>query len=749
METTFNFISLQINLDTSKSPFELAVSVKVKDQAYSNYNFSFRYEIRNNKKTLYKSNLTEDRIFQYSLPHTGSYVVRVWGFLDGKEINYTQKTIFAYDHEDEANYERFLQGVSEATFSRNEPELYLHQMPYQIMAVVVSDEPTMRGISEIAKHYNLKFRAYNKKLFKKNYTAVISQTDGVDQVLFSGKALSPDGLIIGEPDITPHIDISELSQSTGNFTIIYKQKGGIVFSNDTYGLSRIFYFISDKITVVSNSYHLLLKLLVFSGEKLELDSILAAVPLLSKEGLFLQQKFSHDMDVIGVRLLPIDSYISISDDQIRIVKKKWKMILDEEIPSKNYDQLMELSIDELKDNVNTLITDQRYKGRIIDVTGGKDSRVILAALSKFNKSLRENISFHYIYANDEEAIIVSKLRNLIQAKWDTLPEIMQYVPASDYEEYNRSIFLGLSFSRGNTVVQREGRDPKYLTLCGGGGDGLYRPYFGLLYANVDCGDTAEKIAENILMYLDNDAVISVDSIREKFISELKKTIPEIAGATLFEKMNNHYIYFRNSMHFGSQYVMNSNLTEHDHWHPLMTKSIILLLHEFLKTESSLRLQLEITAKMNPALLQLPYEDIKDRDQYLHYGKLIGLSDLTATVPAADLSDYKESLQEKARNSQYKISDSNHIEIKKENEEFKLHFFDRLENNLMKLYSYKNGVLRDTLGISLFSYYEERKNLFYKSKKIEKKDIYLYNKISSIVDQIEIINPDKNWSELSK
>lgn len=745
----FNFVDLKANIDAAVNPILLTVYLLLKDLSYIESDLSFKYEVIHNKKVIFKTNRTKDMHFEFRLPHSGAFVVRVWGFQNGKDINYIQKTVFAYGKEQKEEYKRFLKQTSAALFTRNELPLYLYDSPNQIMAVIATDEIFMKKIQSESEQLSLRFSLYGDSLSNKRKIATVSQTGGSNEVLFSGKAIYKDKLIIGEADVTTKVVAEKLAQCTGDFTIIYKQGKKIIYANDIYGLNKIFYYKNEKILIASNSYHLLLKLLVSVEEKLEIDCALAAIPLISKDGLFMQQKFSHNMDIMGVHLVPIDSYLEIDSNSINVIAKSWKLALDGNVPLKSYDELMVSAVDELKANITTLFSDPRYKNKIIDITGGKDSRLIVAAISTLNKSLRDNLYFHYNYANDDEAKIVTGLRSLLKAKWEVLPEKLIAVSASKYEEFNRSCFMGLTFSRGYTTVIRNHSKPIYLNLCGGGGDGLYRPYFGMLYSNVDCSGTVDTVAENILMYLGNDSAFSIESVKDKFVAEYKETISEIAGESLFEKMNNHYFYFRNSTHFGSQFAMNSNQTERDYWHPLMTDSIVLLLHEFLKKESSLRLQMEITARINPDVLQYPYEDKKDRLSYINYGKKLGLVGLSQDVPNMDLADYKNSLIEKRKN----IHVENRILcpdiMKKENEEYKAGFFNRLEENLMKVYSYHGGIIRDILGIELFFYYKEREKLFRKTGKIEKRDIYLYNKIASIVDQIEIINPGKDWFELSK
>ena len=339
MPSAFNYFYIETELFCIDYPAELAASVKEKEKA-GDMSFSFVYEILHNKKSIYKSTQTTERSHKYEITKPGTYVVRIWVYSDSTSLDYIQKTIHCYSKHQKDCYEAFLRNAHSLKTAANPPGLHLLESPNQLIAIISAYSDTIESLIPCVKQLGLLINILQDDPLTNKTIAVISQTEG-NNIWFSGKAIYNNRLIIGQEDIDDTINTNELRQSIGNHTELYKDRNNYVFSNDYYGLYRIFYYKNTDVAVISNSYHLIILVLKNAKVKLSFDTTLASIPLLSREGLFMQQKFCHNMDIVGIKMLPIDSRISITvDGIINIFKKEWGMVLDGEIQNKSYEELM-------------------------------------------------------------------------------------------------------------------------------------------------------------------------------------------------------------------------------------------------------------------------------------------------------------------------------------------------------------------------------------------------------------------------
>lgn len=174
------------------------------------------------------------------------------------------------------------------------------------------------------------------------------------------------------------------NEARGSFSLINYDKNELKFTSDPLSLSPIYIFDNDRLFAVTNSPMLLENMLKEEfGVVMKRSSELAAYDITIGTGAF---------NVTGwekLKLIDFDSEIIVSNDgKVSFLKKKNEQSYLN--PVESYEQLIEKARIDLVNNILAISKSSREK-KVIDITGGMDSRLILSVVS----SMGIKDSFYY------------------------------------------------------------------------------------------------------------------------------------------------------------------------------------------------------------------------------------------------------------------------------------------------------------------------------------------------------------------
>ena len=379
-----------------------------------------------------------------------------------------------------------------------------------------------------------------------------------------------------------YISYSELNDSildggcVGNFTafkILTNEK--IDVFNDIFGMGIVYYYYDGDKFIISNRYHLILRILNESVIPMNLNYN-KVISSLASEGSFFMQNFSEEMDVENTYQLQIDSYISIEDGVFKLKEKSSFLSLLHNEEDVSYSQLLDDACNEIVNNTKVVLKDKSINNIIFDLTGGFDSRLCLSSLLSLDceEDLKDRISFiTRDVANSKDLEISCGLVDLFKGKYFVETDAtVRDKPVSIAESINlwRTMYMGSYHRMGLSRWSRRGENSFSVRISGGCGE-IYRSFWYKMYKRfiLDGSSTRDVVSE--ILKLDNVEKRLSEDDYDVVISYLVNQIDNLPGLGVKEKLDNHYLYYRNRYHFG----MNFLNFYHDKpvWSPLMSKSL--------------------------------------------------------------------------------------------------------------------------------------------------------------------------------
>lgn len=372
-------------------------------------------------------------------------------------------------------------------------------------------------------------------------------------IAFSGIAKYRKQLITG-PSV-----IQVCPDDVGQWIALLINNDGIEVRTDFLGMLPV--FSSERL--FSNRLHLMAIVLRAQG-KLKFDRAALST-------FFLQnQSFNYQLPVFktpvsGVSAVPSGSKVFIGN-KISIVEK---LISTEIVSPGRYHELIDAAASEIRGNVEAALNS--YHRAVCGLTGGKDSRLIYAAL--LNAGRAEEVVY-LTTERDNDIEIATGLVNKFGG------EYASYYP-SEYLTRDRedalkkrgSIFYGLYHhlhsSSLTTIVPQY--DPEVIRLTGGGGE-LYRPHFQDHGLKLDGEEIYSRDSLYKLLKSKRTESINTDAQFEEMFSLYVEAFERLPGVTINEKLDHHYLNFRNKFHFGvTPALMPNGLLE---WHPIISRSLL-------------------------------------------------------------------------------------------------------------------------------------------------------------------------------
>jgi hypothetical protein len=360
----------------------------------------------------------------------------------------------------------------------------------------------------------------------------------------SGQALVTDAAAFAEAhDRTGRHVIDAERAFVGCYTAVLRSLGRTLVVNDLFGLSPIFYYQDDKHLIVSNRTHLIshmmLRLRIRRAPNLEV----ICTSLASAHRIFMFP-YSHDTFLAGLRILPVDRILVLSDQGGVVEAKKGDFPALANIGKSSpslYRDLIARAAQEITRNVTAAISSDAFSYRILDISGGKDSRLVFGAVASAGL-LSQCFSRTTKNEHDGDLETGVAIAKLFDSSFDRGDGYARFSKRSEFAlGFWRSIKAGIHHEVGMSNWPGMWQGPRAVRLNGGCGE-VYRDLWaseGLL-SEIHNRETFEELCRPDLPRGDGDVAFQ----------SLWAAMDSMPGDTLVDRMCNHCFFFSDRFHFG-------------------------------------------------------------------------------------------------------------------------------------------------------------------------------------------------------
>lgn len=391
----------------------------------------------------------------------------------------------------------------------------------------------------------------------------------------------------------------------------------------------------------------------------------------------LRTAFSTQSFCREIKLLGVDEtlFFNVLNSSLKVYKKAF--IRDPQ--ARSYEELISIGVSKAKRNIASLSS--FYKDKRIFLSGGRDSRMVLALLS----SLGVEKDFTTSMSNPRN---LSGLAKKVVEKDLCISTYLANAYSMKHSEFSGHLRLNFDFESSLERILSHGSQfawtippsnrvtipaHSYLALRGGGGE-LFRAH-----------DTSrEAITELQTKYSDFNALdfesqvdalfslyINVETIPSNYVIRCKELFSESfifdKEFSLEQNIDWHFDYYRNRVHFG-HYISSFSKNELA-FHPLMQKEFLYAAsHYDIDDRRSGKICYDIIEKLHPELNRITFDNghwshidtafgptlealSKDTELYKEYYEVQGRNSITANRPV-DVNQYEIDLEQNI--SRYKI-----------------------------------------------------------------------------------------------
>lgn len=423
--------------------------------------------------------------------------------------------------------------------------------------------------------------------------------------LFSGFGNIGGKFVFGGTDLDDIIKRADIGGAVGQFTSFKVGQDGVNADTDLLGHGHLFASQHDGCAVVGNRLHLNTVVLSALGFKLDLDRKAALSLLFSREPFFSQQYTGHEMLTQGVSVVPVNKRVSINDGALTLLSKKAVEYAITGAPD-DYDYLVDAGVQELLENTNAALESSAFGEIIVDLSGGKDSRMVFGSVLNV-PGWSERIGLNTVdIPSNQDLPIACGIANHFGGKFyrgSFLPQ----TPISFDQNLTvwRSYFHGLYHRMGAAAWTYDGRNADSISMSGGSGEILRTAWHTPLRRHVMAGDDAASFSARFINTV--GAQGGFDRVHQDAVAEhLASTLQQLPGNTLSEKLESHYLFFRNRSHFGLRGF--ALYHERATWFPLMSASLLKAAHSIPFSErTSGRLIRDVMERLHPDLMRMPFD----------------------------------------------------------------------------------------------------------------------------------------------
>lgn len=454
----------------------------------------------------------------------------------------------------------------------------------------------------------LKINAYEEVKIKDGYYYI---NNIKNNYAFSGTAFTKDMFIFGEEDIK---SVDSLEEVCGDYTLLTIIDNTIVFTNDFFGIQKIYYYNSKDVYIFSNRLHLIFKILKEINLNLKPNYNLISALLASGESQPFSQIFTNKLFFENLYILNVDKKIVIKDGVVSFVSKEIGNILlnRTQLSEKEYQNRLKKGADDIKHNFNLIYNNPRFKKILVDLTGGMDSRVIFSAVNNFSKD-KVFINACNTISVPKDILVATTLNQYYNYPYDNISERKIFTKKSELlNEYFSKIFGNYFAYDPRKINNFTSEHKETINITGFYGEITLRPYYSRNYVNNELSQVKD-LKKFVDFFVDNENHHKIGTAKEieSLKTELYFSLKSIQANSPIEKYDLLYLYYRNGLHCTDTYRFNGQNTPRVSI--IQSKELFYLkINQFKKLqEQTTLLQNGVISHLNPLNLFFDYASEKD------------------------------------------------------------------------------------------------------------------------------------------
>ena len=425
---------------------------------------------------------------------------------------------------------------------------------------------------------------------------------GSKTLFFSGLAVANNELIrsaaayAGAAASESLTGIGRTTSFAGCYTAVLRSSHSITIVNDLFGLCPLYYLNQNGAIIVSNRAHLVSLMMLKSGIRREPNLDVICTSLASNHRL-LHHPYCHETVLRGLRICPADSFLVVDDENGLTTTRKSEHSVA--APSGNspeaYRSLVDQAANDIRRNVTAAINSREFSYRILDISGGKDSRLVFGAVGSVNL-LSRCFAKTFRSQNPLDLDTGMAISQMFGVGLDSGDWHRSYSKRSQFAiGFWRSMRTGMHHPLGANNWPTMWHGTKAIRLNGGCGE-IYRDLWAeeQLLHKIENPDRFSRICWPGLPA----------HWKTVAFQSLWRAIDTLPGDNAAAKLCNHYMFFRNRFHFG--------IPAYNEWYgyvpfsPLQSPSLLLASRLLSPSDRARgRAIHDVTERISPFLNRLP------------------------------------------------------------------------------------------------------------------------------------------------
>lgn len=432
--------------------------------------------------------------------------------------------------------------------------------------------------------------------------------------VFSGYAWEGNDFLFGDNDwySDNKNTLRQLRENLGNYSYVSASDSLIEIGTDFLGFSRLFFYEEDGVFIVSNRYHLLLLFLKISGFSLSLDKNRIEALFLSNVTLF-RQVMTHDLLVKNTYLLPSFYSIKIEDGNVIYQTKELHQLLDApaNFEDSRYEDIVRRAAKEIENNVSAVFRNPKFDRVIVDLSGGRDSRVGFAALTNIDSEIAEKARIRSTLHEPDDLHVAIQVNNIFDFPYHDEGDSVECIDPIKGLNNKRSYYLGYHFLWYCPTSKYQ--NDKRIRITGESFESLSVRYYSNVLRSPHQTKNVDSLVSEFTKLLSKQCLLDLNKYGDLFSEQLTNTLNSLPGQSAQEKFDSLFLLFRGSFHAGNLDRMHY---EPACCMPLQSKNLLLAKRMWQSENDYNRVIYDITYLLNPILLTLPYNSKKTNAEFL-------------------------------------------------------------------------------------------------------------------------------------
>lgn len=327
----------------------------------------------------------------------------------------------------------------------------------------------------------------------------------------------------------------------GHFTGVCQVGDKILVFTDWLGLGHLYRVALPGHHLVSNRLHLLAKVLKGLGR-------LRFRPEGIAQSLVMDTSFTHETPVEGVVLVPASRFLEVDAEGVH-ERTRWDVLAElRGLGTHAYEDLLRRAAEEIKDNCRAVAVLAQPRSRILYLTGGIDSRVVLAGCVAAGTRPRWYYTYGEREAADRRIAALLAARTGLTRIDDRDASLPSAAHAVDH-------WFSLNYHQRAASLLPVRIPSRDRVRVGGGCGECYRGFYSQMVRNkcgraLELGQHPRALAKLIADTMSRWGLVHRE-VRASFEEGLERTIqaePLVLGTSAY--VDGLYPLFRNRFHFG-------------------------------------------------------------------------------------------------------------------------------------------------------------------------------------------------------